>query len=382
MVKEILTQTQLRNLKDHKYSATGQSLIEPYFQVYWRWLIEQIPKTWAPNSITLLGLIINAVTTLLLILCSPDGVTEAPRSVYLLCALGVFIYQSLDAIDGKQARRTGTNTPLGELFDHGCDSVSTVFVALGVSISLELGRNVHWMMFNIFLGIFLFYMAHWQTYVTGTLRFSLFDVTETQVLIMSLYFFNFLFGSHIWNFQVPVLGIPLRLVMIYLSLAPAFLQFYNNIGIILKGGTGKNKSTIAGTSTIFPVFPIGIVITLAVVIAHKSPSHLFENYPCLYLLSFGLLAAKVINRLIVAHMTKSEMDLLDSGILGPLLLFLNQYFNCLINETLVLWICFFYVSQDILRYCIAVCQQICQFLEIYCFDIVTPYPVKKSSKQS
>ena len=39
-------------------------------------------------------------------------------------------------------------------------------------------------------------------------------------------------------------------------------------------------------------------------------------------------------------MTKSEMDLMDSGILGPLFLFLNQYFNCLVNETLVLWICF------------------------------------------
>jgi ethanolaminephosphotransferase len=29
------------------------------------------------------------------------------------------MYQSLDAIDGKQARRTQTSGPLGELFDHG-----------------------------------------------------------------------------------------------------------------------------------------------------------------------------------------------------------------------------------------------------------------------
>jgi len=43
----------------------------------------------------------------------------------LLCALGLFIYQSLDAIDGKQARRTNSASALGELFDHGCDSVST-----------------------------------------------------------------------------------------------------------------------------------------------------------------------------------------------------------------------------------------------------------------
>nr|XP_022287883.1 choline/ethanolaminephosphotransferase 1-like [Crassostrea virginica] len=381
-MKEVLSQSQLKNLKDHQYSATGQSLIEPWFQVFWRWLIEKVPLTWAPNSITLVGLIINILTTLLLVICSPDGSTEAPRIVYLLCALGLFVYQSLDAIDGKQARRTKTSSPLGELFDHGCDSISTVFVSVGVTIGLELGHNVYWMMFDVFLGLFLFYMAHWQTYVTGTLRFSQFDVTETQVMIMILHFINFLFGSHIWSLQLPVLGIPLRMIVVYLSLAPSFLQFYNNIGIILQGGSGKNKSTIAGTSTIFPVFPLGIVIALAVMIAHKSPSNLYENHPCLYLLSFGILSAKVINRLIVAHMTKSEMDLMDSGILGPLFLFLNQYFNCLVNETLVLWICFIYVTQDIVRYCMAVCQQISQFLQIYCFDIVTPHPGKKSPKNS
>lgn len=40
-----------------------------------------------------------------------------------------------------------------------------------------------------------------------------------------------------------------------------------------------------------------------------------------------------------------------------------------------------YVIQDIIRYCMAVCQQICQFLGIYCFDIVTPFP-KKTTKNS
>jgi phosphatidylglycerophosphate synthase len=39
--------------------------------------------------------------------------------------MGLFIYQTLDAIDGKQARRTGSSNALGELFDHGCDSMST-----------------------------------------------------------------------------------------------------------------------------------------------------------------------------------------------------------------------------------------------------------------
>jgi hypothetical protein len=58
------------------------------------------------------------------------------------------MYTSFDAVDGKQARRTGSSSPLGELFDHstqwqrcrlgrqalcshrlvcaGCDALSTV----------------------------------------------------------------------------------------------------------------------------------------------------------------------------------------------------------------------------------------------------------------
>ena len=53
------------------------------------------------------------------------SIFQLPGWTLVTAALGLFIYQALDAIDGKQARRTGSATPLGELFDHGCDSLST-----------------------------------------------------------------------------------------------------------------------------------------------------------------------------------------------------------------------------------------------------------------
>jgi phosphatidylglycerophosphate synthase len=53
--------------------------------------------------------------------------------MWFLCSIGLFVYQSLDAIDGKQARRTNSSSPLGELFDHGCDAIS-----IGKSIKLFL----------------------------------------------------------------------------------------------------------------------------------------------------------------------------------------------------------------------------------------------------
>ena len=59
--------------------------------------------------------------------------------LYAYTALVMFIYQTLDAIDGKQARRTGSSSPLGQLFDHGCDAINVVMVAYVVMQIMKMG---------------------------------------------------------------------------------------------------------------------------------------------------------------------------------------------------------------------------------------------------
>lgn len=53
-----------------------------------------------------------------------------PNWVFLVTGINIFVAYTLDGIDGKQARRTGTSTPLGELFDHGLDSYSSLFIMI------------------------------------------------------------------------------------------------------------------------------------------------------------------------------------------------------------------------------------------------------------
>ncbi|XP_064600331.1 choline/ethanolaminephosphotransferase 1-like [Liolophura sinensis] len=374
-MSRVLSTAQLKRLNEHKYSAEGVSILEPLMQKFWRWLVEQIPTTWAPNTITSVGLIINVVTTLILVLYSPDAKQEPPRWAYFLCGLGLFVYQSLDAIDGKQARRTGTSSPLGELFDHGCDSLSTVFVILGTCIALQLGTNPGLLFFECFSAVTLFYIAHWQTYVSGTLRFGKLDVTEGQFSIIAIYWACCFISPSFWSLPVPVLGFPLKMFVVYFGVFGAILQLHSNFSVIfMQGGSGKNGSTVAGTSTIFPLFPVAAVIILAVVIYKKSPIGLFEQHPCLYVLSFGMVSAKVTNRLVVAHMTKSEMDLWDSVFIGPAMLFLNQYFNSFVNEHIVLWLCCIYCTYDLIHYSARVCKEICDFLKINCFTIPSKQP--------
>ncbi|XP_061543625.1 choline/ethanolaminephosphotransferase 1b isoform X2 [Phycodurus eques] len=347
-----LSRHQLKRLEEHRYSSAGCSLLEPLMQRYWEWLVARVPAWIAPNLITVVGLATNIFTTLVLVYYCPTA-TE----------------QSLDAIDGKQARRTNSSSPLGELFDHGCDSLSTVFVVLGTSVAVQLGTNPDWMFFCCFAGMFMFYCAHWQTYVSGTLRFGIIDVTEVQLFIISMYLLAAAGGSAFWQALIPIVNVQVKMVPAVFTFLGAIFSCTNYFRVIFTGGVGKNGSTIAGTSVLSPVLHIGSVIVLAVMIYKKSAVQLFEKHPCLYILAFGFVSAKITNKLVVAHMTKSEMHLHDLAFLGPGLLFLNQYFNSFIDEYLVLWIALVLSLLDLLRYCVSVCNQIAGHLHIFVFKI-------------
>ncbi|XP_076678097.1 choline/ethanolaminephosphotransferase 1 bbc isoform X4 [Andrena cerasifolii] len=413
--EKLLSPGQLKRLTEHKYSCTTNSLLDGLLQPWWDWLVSKVPLWLAPNLITILGLIVNIVTTLILVYYSPDAKVETPRWACFLCALGLFIYQSLDAIDGKQARRTGTSTPLGELFDHGCDSISTVFVALSACIAVQLGYYPTWMFFQCFCAMTLFYCAHWQTYVSGSLRFGKVDVTEAQFTIIAIHLISAIFGPKVWMMEIPYIdGFMFKYLIGVMTVICALANLYSIFSVIFTGGVGKNGSTvampvlgvgtvsnyvavlfyagyihvflefckvfesggigkngstIAGTSVLSPIIPFSFVVVPAFIIYRKSAEHVYENHPALYILAFGMVAAKVTNRLVVAHMTKNEMQYLDSSLIGPAMLFLNQYFNFFIKEYYVLWLCFIWVTLDLLRYSAQICLEICDHLKIKLFRI-------------
>jgi len=64
---------------------------------------------------------------------------DIPSWCFFFAAFCAFTYSTLDAIDGKQARRTKSSSPLGQLFDHGCDSFSITFFILGLGQAAKLG---------------------------------------------------------------------------------------------------------------------------------------------------------------------------------------------------------------------------------------------------
>ncbi|XP_061663011.1 cholinephosphotransferase 1-like [Syngnathoides biaculeatus] len=369
---EPLSSAQLKHLEGHKYTALGRTLLDPLCQLYWNWLIRQIPMWFPPNALSIAGLLVNVVYTLVLVFYCPTATEEAPAWAFILSALGLFAYQTLDALDGKQERRTNSNSAIGEFFDHGCDAVSTVFVAVGTCISCGIGRYPNWIFFCGFIGMFMFFCTHWQTYVSGHIQFGLFDVTEAQFAIITMYLMSAVGGVSLWQTTLPIIGLKLYTFPIVGIICGGLYSCHKNFYIILNGGVGKNGSTVADTSVLSPGLHIGLILTLAFIIFKKSSSQLFEHHPCLYLLAFGMVIAKLSNKLVVAQMTKSEFHLPDTAFVGPGLLFLNQYFNSFVDEYIVLWIALVLSLVDLTRYCVGVCHQIAGHLRIRVFSITPP----------
>ena len=377
-----LSEKQLKRLKEHSYSSHGATLLDPFMQIWWEWVTQRLPLWLAPNCMTLAGLLIVILTAIIFIIYSPDAKQDMPSWLLLLGALSIFIYQTLDACDGKQARRTQSQSQLGELFDHGCDSISTIFIALIVATTCGLGISPMLLFCQCCFAICLFYIAHWQTYVSGTLRFGKFDVTEIQFSIIFMLIITACLGSSIWSTKVPILNIDLNVLPIIGSVLGGLVALYDSFSIILTGGVGRNGSSVAGTSVLSPSIPLMLFVIQAVMIWQKSPTGLYENYSCLYLLLTGLIATKITIRLIVCHMSRSEIGYLDSSMLGLLALMLNQYFDCFFDESHVLIVAFIITIFDLISYSYSLCLQISTYLNIYTFSIAKREPQNHKTSSS
>jgi len=359
-------------LDKHQYSSKSISILDTRLQPWWNFVVSLMPMWLAPNLITMIGLVINVATSVLLMYACHTATEPAPRILSAACGVGLFAYQTLDAIDGKQARRTGTSSPLGEIFDHGCDSVSTVFVTIASAVSVSLGHIPMALLMQCFVASTMFYCAHWQTYVTGTMRFGKVDVTEGQFCVIAILMLSAICGPEFWDINL-FWFLPMRLFPTILGSVVSLVSLQETIQIICSGGAGKNGSTVAGTSVLTPAVPLLLVVGSGTYIAVNSTEDVFGQHPILYIISFGLICTKITNKLIVAHMSKSELDTTDVSMLVPLALWLHNYLEWeLISQRLILILSSIFVVVDVSLYSAQVCREICDHMNLYLFKIPAP----------
>jgi ethanolaminephosphotransferase len=200
----------LSQLDKYQYKTTGYSPLDKLLdRLLWTRAVNWLPKWMAPNLVTLTGLMCLVVSFVLAITYCPNLNDDVPRWVLLAVLAGWFAYQTLDAIDGKQARRLGVSGPLGrtthatrlivfdprsacarracsstlyngiiwrrvhagQLFDHGCDSLGVFLVTLPAAAVMRLGYSLFTLVM-LFLAQAPFFMAQWEVLVFLFLRYG------------------------------------------------------------------------------------------------------------------------------------------------------------------------------------------------------------------
>lgn len=131
----------------------------------------------------------------------------------------MFLYQTFDAVDGSQARRTHQSGPLGELFDHGVDAINTTLEVLLFSATMNLGQGwktvltlfacKHCLYFQVvFSYTFLtvtasltFYVQTWDEYHTHTLTLGFISGPVEGILTLCIIYAStaFLGGGSFWQ---------------------------------------------------------------------------------------------------------------------------------------------------------------------------------------
>ena len=169
-----IRQEQLPKLNEYKYSGVDRSLLSRYIlkPFYTHVAIKAFPLSIAPNAITLSGFTFVIANFLTLLWYNPTLDQDCPRWVYLSWSIGLFLYQTFDAVDGTQARRTRQSGPLGELFDHGVDALNTTLEVLLFAAATNLGQGRNTVL-TLFACLFTFYIQTWDEYHTHTLTLGL-----------------------------------------------------------------------------------------------------------------------------------------------------------------------------------------------------------------
>jgi len=203
----VLSMDGLTRIRDHKYKGGEYTPLDNAMNGFWFKCAEAMPLWMAPNLITLVALLHTTFATVVMGYFMPNYETSAPWWAYLLTSICMFIYQTLDAVDGKQARRTGNSTPLGQLFDHGCDGFSTILIADGITmLTLTPDRALT----NQVIFAVPFFLAQWEEMHTGTLRTCMLfmdgkmgiGVTETQIFQMFVFLLAAICGPGLYTYSV------------------------------------------------------------------------------------------------------------------------------------------------------------------------------------
>ncbi|KAJ7447209.1 Choline/ethanolaminephosphotransferase [Mycena latifolia] len=390
----------LENLKKYSYKGVDKSPLSKYvLNPFWTWFVTLWPLSVAPNTITLSGLSIVFLNFATMVLYDPAYLAEkggvvVPRWVYFSWSIGLFLYQSFDAIDGKQARRTGMAGPLGEMFDHGCDAMNTTLEVILASQALNLGRS-WWTVASQMATLANFYLTTWEEYHTGQLYLGVFSgPVEGILLIVAIYAISGAYGPSFWDTGIltflRLTNVPFVNQLPDLPLNDSFMVF-GAFGVAFNVQSSyrnvRRAMLASGKSTTWPlllllpfVLSAGIQVFWLMHPRYDDSALINSALFVPFLCAWGLQFAHQVGRMILAHVTSSPFPWWDWMWVWSLLAAVDANLpllagrapviqTCEANRAVVVYLTLAVSFIAYGRFCTLVIKDITNFMGIACFTV-------------
>ncbi|CAL5421465.1 unnamed protein product [Camellia sinensis] len=340
--------------------------------------------------ITLMGFMFLVISTLLSYIYSPRLDSIPPRWVLFAHGLLLFLYQQMivvcgetfsqpicrdgnwqvdqisgltfDAVDGKQARRTSSSSPLGELFDHGCDALA--FCVLGL----------------------------WEYYYVWRDYFLVLGDNSCSVLFGNM-------GALFHQYPYSALGAdwwaqPFGKSLPFLSWVPLIngnpnkqgyavcnnsFCYYTNKLIQLVYNVCKVVQTRKGSMllALAMLYPFVVLVGGVLIWDYLSPYDLIGNYPHLVIVGTGFAFGFLVGRMILSHLCDEPKGLKTSmcmslfylpfAIANALTARLNDGVPLVDDRWVLLLYCVYTGCSLYLHFAVSVIHEITTALGIYCF---------------
>ncbi|CAG4985724.1 unnamed protein product [Colias eurytheme] len=376
-----LSKDKLEGFEKYKYNSIDTSVLSQYvMHPFWDWCVQFCPMWIAPNLLTFGGFLLTVLNFLLFTYydygfhaLTEDNVTNdhIPSWVWAVSSVNLFVAYTLDGIDGKQARRTGSSGPLGELFDHGLDSYSAVLIP--TCLYSIFGRDelspkrFFFVIWNIFIN---FYLTHWEKYNTGVM-FLPWGYDFTMIGSCILLLVTSVIGPHAWHASLPgglTPGIVFEFTL-YLSAAlTSQTVILWNIYKSYRDKTGKMRSFC---EAIRPLIPLFLFFMLSTIWVLYSPTDIINRGPRLFFVLTGTIFSNINCRLIVSQMSDTRCEALN-GLLVPYALVLGAVLYWRVSpmsELMLLTVLCLACSLAHIYYGTKVVQEMCEHFKISCFHI-------------
>lgn len=384
----------LSALKLYKYASIDKSLLSYYIlNPFWTYSTTLFPLWVAPNLITLTGLCFILLNVATIEYFIPDLVGPGPPWLYFSFSLGLFLYQTFDNVDGKQARRTGSSSPLGELFDHGIDSLNCTLGGIVMCAALGLGSTVNGAIVVI-ISSWPMYFSSWEQYHTGILYLGYFNGPTEGIIIACLCMgLSGWFGPEFWqtsasswfeqSFRYVLGDITMEsLFMINILIALFFVHIPFCIYNVHMARLRKDLDTIPTVKQWLPL----LIFTSSSAFWLSSPSSIIlrDNHLVLFGFFICLIFGRMTTKIILAHLLHQPFPMF-TVMLVPLAvgaLLVNAPIligKVLVNESqelLGLWAFLFLSTVMYGHWAFSVIRSFTNYLGISCLSI--PYKIDKA----